>query len=217
MIKLETMCTCGHPYYDHHGNEKNKIKKCSGHELKNGRYGRCSCEGFKERTGPLLKKTITYEDFNGEKVSEDFFFHLSKAELVELELSHQGGLSESLQRIVAAEDGKSIVAEFKNIILTSYGKRSDDGKRFIKNKDLREEFESTEAYSALFMELVTNTDAAVEFIQGIIPQDMSEEATKLAATQAIAAVPEAPKPTAEELMGLMTEEERQKLKEKLSE
>ena len=69
----------------------------------------------------MLKKTITYEDFNGDTVSEDFFFHLSKAELVELELSHEGGLSEALKRIVEAEDGKGIIAEFKNIILSSYG------------------------------------------------------------------------------------------------
>lgn len=128
----------------------------------------------------MLKKTLTYEDFNGEMVSEDYFFHLSKAELVELELSHQGGLSEALQRIIEAEDGKGIVQEFKNIILTAYGKRSDDGKRFIKNQQLREEFESTEAYSALFIELVTNTDSAVEFINGVIPQGMVEEAAKLA-------------------------------------
>lgn len=129
----------------------------------------------------MLKKTITYEDFNGETVSEDFFFHLSKAELVELELSHQGGLSAALQRIVDAEDGKGIVQEFKNIILSAYGKRSDDGKRFIKNQQIREEFESTEAYSSLFIELVTDTDAAVEFINGVIPVGMAEEAAKLAA------------------------------------
>lgn len=127
----------------------------------------------------MLKKTITYEDFNGNTVSEDFFFHLSKAELVELELSHKGGLSAALQRIVAAEDGKGIVQEFKNIILSSYGVRSDDGKRFVKNQQLREEFESTEAYSALFIELVTNTDAAVEFINGVIPSGMAEEAARL--------------------------------------
>ena len=127
----------------------------------------------------MLKKTITYEDFNGEKVSEDFFFHLSKAELVELELSHQGGLSESLQKIIADEDGKSIIAEFKNIILSAYGKRSEDGKRFVKNATVREEFESSEAYSALFMELVTNADTAVEFINGIIPTNLGEEAAKI--------------------------------------
>lgn len=130
----------------------------------------------------MLKKTITYEDFNGESVTEDHFFHLSKAELVELEMSHDGGLSAALERIVAAEDGKQIIAEFKNIILSSYGTRSPDGKRFIKNQALREEFESTEAYSSLFMELVTNAEAASEFISGIIPQGMAEEAAKLAST-----------------------------------
>lgn len=128
----------------------------------------------------MLKKTITYEDFNGETTSEDFFFHLSKAELVELELSHKGGMSEALQRIIDAEDGKAIIAEFKSLILNSYGKKSDDGKRFIKNQQLRDEFESSEAYSTLFMELVTDTDVAVEFINGIIPQGMAEEAAKVA-------------------------------------
>jgi len=127
----------------------------------------------------VLKKTITWEDFNGETVSEDFFFHLSKAELVEIEMSHKGGLSESLQKIIAAEDGKAIIVEFKNIILSAYGKRSDDGRRFIKNKELRDEFESTEAYSQLFMELVTNTDAAIEFVNGVIPKGLAEEVSQL--------------------------------------
>jgi len=127
----------------------------------------------------VLKKTITYQDFNGDEVSEDFFFHLSKAELVEMELSHEDGLSEALQRIIAAQDGKGIVTEFKNIILGAYGKRSSDGKRFVKNATIREEFESSEAYSTLFMELVTNTDSAIEFINGIIPSGLAEDAAKV--------------------------------------
>ena len=127
----------------------------------------------------MLKKTITYQDFNGDEVSEDFFFHLSKAELVEMELSHEDGLSEALQRIIAAQDGKGIVTEFKNIILGAYGKRSSDGKRFVKNATIREEFESSEAYSTLFMELVTNTDSAIEFINGIIPSGLAEDAAKV--------------------------------------
>lgn len=139
----------------------------------------------------MLKKTITYQDHNGETVSEDFFFHLSKAELVELELSHQGGLSAALQRIIEAEDGKGIIAEFKKIILGAYGKRSEDGRRFIKNQEIREEFESSEAYSALFMELVTNTDSAVEFVNGVIPTGMLEEAARIADNPpVIAAVPD---------------------------
>lgn len=128
----------------------------------------------------MLKKTIVYKDFNDEEVSEDFYFHLSKAELIELELSHKGGLAASLQKIIDAEDGKSIIAEFKGIILGAYGVRSPDGKRFKKSIELREEFESSEAYSTLFVELVTDTNAAITFINGVIPADMAAEAARLA-------------------------------------
>jgi hypothetical protein len=127
----------------------------------------------------MLKKTITYVDFNDEEVSEEFLFHLSKAELVELEMSYQGGLTEQIKRIAEAEDGKAIIEEFKKIILGSYGKRSPDGKRFIKNQTLRDEFESTEAYSTLFMELVTDAEKAAEFVRGVIPHDLAEEAAKV--------------------------------------
>lgn len=130
----------------------------------------------------MLKKRITYEDFNGEETSEDHFFHLSKAELVELEMSHDGGMSAALERIVASKDGKAIITEFKKIILGSYGKKSADGKRFIKTQELRDEFESSEAYSTLFMELVTDTDASVIFINGIVPAGMIEEAIKITKT-----------------------------------
>lgn len=139
----------------------------------------------------MLKKTITYEDFNGDEVSEDYFFHLSKAELVELEMSHQDGLSEALKRIVAAEDGKSIIAEFKKILLGAYGQKSADGRRFIKNQQLRDEFESSEAYSTLFMELVTDAGAAIEFINGIIPKGMSDDVAKVVGAD-LAVVPEPP-------------------------
>lgn len=138
----------------------------------------------------MLKKTITYKDFNDQEVSEDFFFHLSMAEMVELELSHKDGLSESLQRIIAAEDGQGIVTEFQNIISKAYGKRSDDGRRFIKNQEIRDEFQSTGAYSALFMELITDTNAAIDFINGIIPAGMAEEAAKIAAAPQLKPVEE---------------------------
>ncbi len=128
----------------------------------------------------MLKKTITYTDFNGDEVKEDFFFHLSKAELVELEMSHDGGLSAAMERIVATDDRAAIITEFKKIILLAYGKKSMDGKRFIKNATMREEFESSEAYSTLFMELVTETESAIEFMNGIIPAGMVEEAADVA-------------------------------------
>lgn len=157
----------------------------------------------------MLKKTIKYTNFFGEEKEEDFFFHLSKAELVEMELSHKGGLSQALTEIIASEDGKAIVAEFKNIILTSYGKRSEDGRRFIKNQELRDEFESTEAYSTLFIELVTNTDAAIEFINGIVPTDLSEEVAGLKKDEPVLKAVDAPEPeiiSQEQLLEMSREE-----------
>jgi len=139
----------------------------------------------------VLRKSITYTNFNEEEVTEDFFFHLSKAEIVELEMSEAGGLSEALKEIVASEDGKAIIAHFKKIILDSYGQRSADGKRFVKNTKIREEFESSEAYSVLFMELCTNAASATEFVNGIIPKGMADEAAKVVRGD-LAVVPELP-------------------------
>lgn len=127
----------------------------------------------------MLKKTITFTDFNGEEVTEDHYFHLSQAELVELEMSQKGGMSESLRQIIAAEDGGAIISEFKSIILKAYGKKSDDGRRFIKNQQLREEFESSEAYSTLFMEIVTDPEKATEFVNGIMPAKLVQEVQQI--------------------------------------
>jgi hypothetical protein len=129
----------------------------------------------------VLKKTIVYTDFNGDEVKEDFFFHLSKAELIELEASHQDGFSTAMQNIIDTNDGRAIMFEMKKIVLMSYGKKSADGRRFIKNQTLREEFESSEAYSTLFVELVTDPDAAVIFMNGIIPSGLEELADKITA------------------------------------
>lgn len=119
----------------------------------------------------MLKKTVTYEDpFNpGVEVTEDLYFNLTKAELVEMEM-HTGGLKEHLERIVESKNGQQIMDEMKGIILSAYGRRS--GTAFVKNKLIREEFESSEAYSTMFMEMVTDADAAIEFVKGIMPKDM---------------------------------------------
>jgi hypothetical protein len=167
----------------------------------------------------VLKKTITYEDFNGETVSEDFFFHLSKAELVELEMSYNGGLSVALERIIAAEDGQAIIKEFKNIILGAYGQRSSDGRRFIKNQILRDEFESSEAYSTLFMELVTDTNAAIEFVNGVVPKNLTEDMAKLAVVpEPISSITITPEPqiVTKADMAKMSPEELAKLGNRIS-
>lgn len=118
----------------------------------------------------MLKKTITYVDYDGNERTEDFYFNLSKAEIAEMELSAEGGLTKLIERIVAAQDGKKIVEIFKDLILRAYGEKSPDGKRFIKSPELRDAFAQTEAYSELFMELATNADASTAFVNGIIPQ-----------------------------------------------
>lgn len=126
----------------------------------------------------MLKKTITYTDYNGVERKEDFYFNLTKAEITEMELSTTGGLSTVLQRIVSEQDQPQLIRMFKDLIIRSYGKKSDDGKRFIKNEQLSEEFTQTEAYNILFMELATDADKAAKFVNGIIPKDLnvSEEA-----------------------------------------
>jgi hypothetical protein len=131
----------------------------------------------------VLKKTITYENFNDETVTEDHYFHLSMAEITEMELSHADGLSTALQRIVDAEDGKGIVETIQGIILKAYGKRSPDGRRFSKSEEIRNEFMETGAYSELFMELATNAQAAAEFVNGLVPKGMAEKIKTLLAEQ----------------------------------
>ena len=117
----------------------------------------------------MLKKTITYNDYNGVERTEDFYFNLSKAEVMEMEMSTAGGLAERIQRIVSTQDAPAIMKIFKDLILKAYGEKSPDGKRFVKSKELSDGFAQTEAYSQLFMELATDADAAAAFINGIVP------------------------------------------------
>lgn len=138
----------------------------------------------------MLKRNVTYEDFNGNTVTDTFYFNLSKAELVEFEYKYENGFASTIESIVEAKDNKSLISIFKDLILEAYGQKSDDGKRFIKNKDLREEFSQTAAYSELFMELAVDDKAASEFIAGIVPKDMSgsilEESKKVKTTVELA-------------------------------
>lgn len=120
----------------------------------------------------MIKKTITYTDFDGNERTEDFNFNLSKAEVMEMELSTTGGMVQMLNRIIAEQDGKRIVETFKDLILKSYGVKSPDGKHFIKSEELSTAFSQTNAYSDLFIECSTDADAAAAFINGIIPQKM---------------------------------------------
>ena len=120
----------------------------------------------------MIKQTITYTDYNGVEVTGDFWFNLTKAELLKLQLKTPGGLSGIIERLIAEKDTAKIVSLFEDIILHSYGVKSDDGKRFIKNDQVREEFTQSEAYSELFVKLISDEKAAAEFVNGIIPKDV---------------------------------------------
>ena len=124
----------------------------------------------------MIKKTVTYTDYNGVERTENFYFNLSKAEVMEMELSTAGGMAEAIQKIVDAKDAPAIIRVFKDLVLKAYGVKSDDGRRFIKSKELSEEFAQTEAYSQIFMELATDADAAAKFVNGIVPADLAQKA-----------------------------------------
>lgn len=127
----------------------------------------------------MIKKTITYTDFNGVERSEDFYFNLTKAELAEMELSVDGGYSEMATKIANAKSAPKLVSLFKELILKSYGEKSADGRRFMKvdekGNPLSIAFSQTEAYSELFMELSQDADAASKFFIGVIPADLAKQ------------------------------------------
>lgn len=123
----------------------------------------------------MLKKTITYVDYNGTERKEDFWFNLTKAELVEMETGVTGGLSQMIQTIIQTQDVPTIVKTFKDLICKSYGVKSADGKQFIKNKEVLDAFIQSEAYSNLFMELASNAEIGAEFINGILPADLPKQ------------------------------------------
>lgn len=117
----------------------------------------------------MIKKTITYTDYDGNERTEEFFFHLTPAEATIMNLEMPGGVAKNLERIANGKNGQEMVNVFKDLILRSYGVKSPDGRRFIKNDEVRSEFEQTEAFSVLFMELVSDSEKASEFFNGVIP------------------------------------------------
>lgn len=123
----------------------------------------------------MLKKTITFEDFNGVTRTEDHYFHLSKSELTKLEMGIKGGFTEMVQRIVQAQDAPEIIRVFEELIQKSYGVRTADGRGFTKRKEDLEAFMATPAYDQLFMELAFDDKAAAEFINGVVPKDVSQQ------------------------------------------
>ncbi len=121
----------------------------------------------------MLKKTITYTDYNGVKKTEDFYFNLTNAEVAEMEMSTTGGMTDMIEKIVNAQDIPAIIKVFKELILKAYGEKTPDGKYFMKEDEngrpLANKFKQTEAYSNLFMELGSDAEKAADFFNKIIP------------------------------------------------
>lgn len=126
----------------------------------------------------MLKKTITYTDYDGEEREEDFYFNLTESELMVMELSQEGGLKNMMQKIVREKNRPKMIEIFQKMIRMSYGEKSPDGRRFMKSDSITEAFTQTPAYDKLFVELATNEDSAIDFIRGIIPPEMAEMAEK---------------------------------------
>ena len=134
----------------------------------------------------MVKKSITYTDYNGEKQTDECYFNLSKAELLEMEMSEKGGFENFVKALIEEKDNKKIYELFKNLILMSYGQKSADGRSFIKKKMvdgqmiyLRDEFEQTEAFTELMMELISGGDEAMaKFINSLIPKEVADQVAK---------------------------------------
>ena len=128
----------------------------------------------------MIKKTVTYKDYNDVERTENFYFNLSKAEVLEMEMGTDGGMAETIQRIIDAKDAPAIIRVFKDLVLKAYGVKSDDGRRFMKvqpdGSRYADDFKETEAYSQICMELATDADAAAEFVNGIVPSDLAQKA-----------------------------------------
>lgn len=161
----------------------------------------------------MFVDTITYNDFNGEETTEDFYFHLSASDIARIELSHHGrgksGMVEELNRIIKKQNGSEIVQAFEQFVADSYGVRSDDGRRFIKNAQVLEEFRSSGAYDVFFLKLVTDADFGAKFINGLLPADLQAQAKTLMENQRLQdkpsnplkSVPVAPEPLSSEDFG----------------
>ena len=123
----------------------------------------------------MLKKTITFTDYFGEERTQDFYFNLTKTELMEMNLSADGGVERLVEKMIQTKDNKKLVNYFKDFILRSYGEKSDDGFQFMKSSEISRKFEQCPAYDILFMELASDADKAADFINGVVPKELSEK------------------------------------------
>lgn len=129
----------------------------------------------------MIKKTVTYTDYNDVKRTEPFYFHYTEAELLDMEMSTEGGFAERVQRIIDAKDQTSLLKVIKQFVLDAYGVKSDDGRRFIKSKDVKDAFVECPAYSEIYMELLSDDKVAAEFVNGVVPDTMRDRLAAMVA------------------------------------
>ena len=127
----------------------------------------------------MIKKTVTYTDYNGEQRTETFYFHYTEAEILDMEMSEEGSFIDRIQRIIDAKDKTALMKLIKKFVIDAYGVKSEDGKRFMKNDELKTAFLECPAYSDIFMEMVTNDEVAADFVNGVIPSTMKDRVAKL--------------------------------------
>ena len=127
----------------------------------------------------MIKKSITYEDYDGNKQTREFYFGLNKAELIKLDVGNKGGLQKTVERLMNEQDTEKIYELFETIIQKSIGKKTDDGQRFTKSKEITDAFVESPAYSELIIEMIQNPEAASAFITGILPKDLQESAKQV--------------------------------------
>lgn len=127
----------------------------------------------------MYKITETYTDYDGNERTEDFFFHVTKAEIMEMDFFEEGGLQKTMEKIMGQQNRQRLMEIFKKIVIMAYGEKSADGRRFMKSEEIKKAFTETEAYSNIFIRLATDSKAAAEFINNIVPKDLQEEAAKV--------------------------------------
>ena len=123
----------------------------------------------------MLAKTIEYTDYNGMLRKETFYFNLNKAELAKMEVGTTGGYAEMVKKLAETQDGPALLKIFDELIIKAYGQKTADGRGFRKDPEMAKEFTYTEAYSELFMQLMSNPEEFAAFVNGIIPQDVLKQ------------------------------------------
>lgn len=126
----------------------------------------------------MHKVTLSYVDFNGLQRTETFYFNLTKAELLDMQLTTYGGYAETVKAIIDAKDQPALIAIFKELLRKAYGKKSPDGRRFDKSPEIVADFVNCQAYSDLYMKLVMDDEYAADFIAKLIPADLAAEVAK---------------------------------------